>query len=240
MNDANTIINKDNDKIIVSNVIKYHFRKCFKNQNNYNVLQAFPDELIKIIYNYYYLQFMWDAQSNKDDAIGVSENGLSFTSITDGIRYISHKIHSSIFMNEWITNNNCKYYFKFKIHGQPNWHNAIAIGIVNDKYDISHPEGIGYDKNGWSWCIWGARNCYIYQTTYAKMLDFPVENGCEFSFEITVEDGNCVCDLIVNGKDKTTVQFKEIKAPVKIGASVHTKSRSLSLEIIEQKMYYIP
>ena len=144
-------------------------------------------------------------------------------------------------MNEWITKNDCnsKYYFKFKLHGQPSYHNAIAIGIVNEKYDISDGKNIGDDVNGWSWYILGKTSSYIYRADHIEMLPYTVSDGCEFLFEISIdENGKCACDLTVDQNDKKTIQFDEITAPVIIGASIHTKNRPLSLEIIEQTVYH--
>merc|ERR1711902_14687 len=119
-------------------------------------------------------------------------------------------------MNNWIQNDG-SYYFKFKLHGNPTFHNAIGIGIVSKEYNVAHKEGIGYDENGWSFFIWGAKSnsTGIYCVDYKKVFEFGLSDQKEFSFQIIVKNTSCSCTLDVHSHQET-IQYDTIKAPVTI------------------------
>ena len=243
-NDSNSdqaITNNLSNGVVVKRLTKHFVRQSFKNSNS-STFQTFPEPIIGIIYNYYHLKFIWDIKSNKDNTLTISEDQCKFTSKADKKIYHVHTVYSSIFMNEWITENDCKYYFRFKLYGQPSFDNAFAIGIVNEKYNMSHAEGIGYDENGWSFYVWGkTKSACFYRTNVDNphpMIPVEVNDGSEIELTITIKDGKCSSEIKVDDQDTEPVPWTDFTPPLMIGASIHTKDIPLALEIIDYNDNY--
>ena len=214
------------DNTVVCGYIK-HFAQ---GTNDINI----PIEVIDIIYDYY-LHWKWDKNSNKDNHLIISKYGMNVTEKPE--HYIDGLTFSTIFIDNWIDKDG-RYYFKFKLYGTVSpASDEIAIGIITKDYDIGDRLGIGSDTNGWSWYIWSVNHSATYFVSFKKMLSYGLGDKDECIFDIIIDDKSCIVNFYYQTFDgkKETVIIDTIRAPIKIGVSINSKTNPLSLEIIEQQ-----
>ena len=205
-----------------------HMRQYHKNN-------TFPEALIPMIHSYFKdWRWKWDIESNKDNRLTVSDNGLIVQSSTDN--YITGLIFTTIFMDHWITEEG-RYWFKFQFHGTiQGTCDEISIGVISKDYDIANEHGIGADRNGWSWYVWSTQSSSIYLETFGEALTHGLNDGDTCIFEVIIQNGKCRTNIYLDSFDTlmTSVEYDTVQSPVKVGVSINTKIAPVTLSIVEQ------